>query len=297
MKRDWNALQGIRANKWLEGFVGRKITDELFENLAEIKFGSLSTVDIAWLGSRLHEAAVNREKYSYLKRGIHELIIRLANCIKKNNGIIKLGMEVTKIRDGYVEAIDKNGMKQSFEADKVVSSIPPQTLTKISCLPENIKNELKKIKFKSVICMVVGSKNLISKYYWNIFINPRYIFGGIFNHTALYPGGGIDNEYLYYVFSFLDETDELFKSSEEEIKKRYIEDIRKICPDFKASWTKVFKIRYATPFYSFNYKNPPIKVSDTIYLTGTYREHPTTRTMHTALLSGNKTAEYILGEI
>jgi len=296
LKKDWNNLRGNRADKWLKDFVGKKLTNELFEKLAEIKFGPLSSVDIAWFGSRLHEAARNREKYSYLKTGIHEMITRLANYIKKNGGEIRLNTEVKKINDGYVETLNKNGRKQSFKADKIISSIPPEILANISDLPKNVKNELRKIKYKSVICMVTGSKNLISKHYWNVFIKPKMRFGGIFNHTILYPKGGIDGEYLYYIFAFVDETDKLYKSSEKKIEKKYLEDIRKICPNFKPSWVKMFKIKDATPYYSFNYENPPIKISDKIYLTGTYREHPTTRTMHTALTSGNKTAEYILRE-
>jgi len=296
LKSDWNNLRGTRAHLWLRDFVGEKITNSLFEKLAEIKFGALSSVDIAWFGSRLHEAARNREKYSYLTVGIHELVARLTNYIKDNNGKIHLNMEVTKIQDGHIEAVDKNGAKKSFEADKIISSIPPQVLAGISDLPKTVKNKLKKIRYKSVICMVVSSNNLISKHYWNVFINPRFSFGGIFNHTILYPKGGIDGKYLYYAFTFVDKTDELYKLSEEQIKQIYLEDIRKISPDFKPLWTKIFKINYATPYYSFNYENPPIKISDKIYLTGTYREHPTTRTMHTALTSGNKTAEYILRE-
>lgn len=205
-------------------------------------------------------------------------------------------MKVTKIKGGCVEAVNKNGKKETFEADKIISSIPPDILAKISDLPEEVKDELRKIKFKSAISMVIGSRDLISKHYWNVFINPRLRFGGIFNHTVLYPYGGINGEYLYYVFTFLDKNDPQFKMSEREIEQIYMEDIRKICPDFKASWVKIFKIEYATPFYCFNYKNPEIKVSDIIYLTGTFREHPTTRTMHTALMSGNKTAQFILDE-
>jgi len=293
IKRDWSNLKGRRADKWLKDFVGENITDILFNNLAEIKFGSLSSVDIEWFGSRLHEAAVNREKYSYLTSGIHKLVECISDYIKKSGGKIMLNSEVIRIKNNRVEFLYKK-RKRVIKADKIISSIPPEILTQISDLPLNIKNKLKKIKYKSVISMVVGSKNLISDQYWNVFIKPRLSFGGIFNHTVLYPEGGINGEYLYYFFTYLDSKDAFYKLSEREIRNKYLKDVKTFCPNFKATWTKLIKIKYATPFYSFNYENPPIKISENIYLTGTYREHPTTRTMSTALISGQKTADFIL---
>lgn len=82
--------------------------------------------------------------------------------------------------------------------------------------------------------------------------------------------------------------------SGEKIKQKFLKDTSIICPNFKPSWTKIFKITHATPFFSTDYYNLPIKISDKIYLTGIYKEHPATRTMNTAFKSGLKTADYIL---
>jgi protoporphyrinogen oxidase len=293
LKQDWSSLRGEKADKWLKKFVGENITNTLFNNLAEIKFGPLSSVDIEWFGQRLHEASVNRDKYSYLTIGIHKLIECISNYIKRSGGKIMLNAEVIKIKNNYIEFLYKK-RKRVIKADKIISCIPPEILANMSDLSINVKNKLKKIKYKSVISMITGSKQLISDQYWNVFIEPRLSFGGIFNHTALYPKGGINGEYLYYFFTYLNDTDDFYKLSEKEIKDKYIKDIKTFCPDFKATWTKLIKIKYATPFYSFNYENPQIKISKNVYLTGTYRDHPTTRTMSSALLSGQKTAEFIL---
>ncbi len=295
LKADWSDLKDVKADEWLEEFVGENITNTLFNILAEVKFGTLSSVSIEWFGSRLHETSVNREKYSYLTVGVQELIRAISDYIKRRGGEILLNAEVTRIKDNNVEFVCNNE-KIVVKADKIISSVPPELLVNISDLPINVKNELKEIKYRSAISMVVGSKQLISDQYWNVFMRPRFSFGGIFNHTVLYPEGGVDGEYVYYFFTYLDETDDFYGLPENEIRDKYIEDVKAICPNFEALWTKLTKIRYASPFYSFKYKNPPIKILNDTYLIGIYREHPATRTMNSALLSGQKTAEFILRE-
>lgn len=96
LRKNWNSLRGIRADIWLNKIVGKKVREILFENLAKIKFGKLSSVDIAWFGSRLHEAAKTREKYAYLTCGIHKLVMALKNDIIKRGGKIKTNAKLEK---------------------------------------------------------------------------------------------------------------------------------------------------------------------------------------------------------
>lgn len=295
-KGKWKNLEGIPADKWLNRFAGREITEKLFSKLAEIKFGSLSSVDAAWFGARLHEAAKTREKYAYLSCGYQELIGRIANNIRKRGGKIRTNALVKKVKANKVYAEIK-GKSEVFKADKIISSIPPKTLSKIAELPHNSCQELNKIEYKPVICMLLTSKQRIFKDYWNIFVRPKLGFGGIFSHSSIYPKRVVKGENLYYVFKYVDPGDNFYKLSEENIKKAFLKDLKGLFPLFKPSWAKVFKIKESSPVFARNYKNPPIKISSNTYLTGVYREYPCTRTMHTALKSGIKTANFILDEI
>lgn len=295
-KKDWKKLKTKNASEWLSKIVGEEVRKKLFEPLANIKFGSLSSVSAAWFGARLHEAAINKEKYAYLEGGFQQLIEKIADFIKQKGGKIYLNATVKKII-GKKVYVNIKGKQKIFEADKIISSIPPPELVKIAKLSNNKKQLLEKIKYQPMICMVCGSKQLLTKYYWNVFIEPKYSFGGIFHHTALYPKGGLDGEYIYYFFKYLSENDELYKKSELEIKNVFLKDAKKIKPSFEMLWTKVFKIKNSSPVFSFDYENIPIKLTDNIYLTGIYNEYPNTRTMNSAAKSGIKTAEQILKKI
>jgi len=295
LKKNWSNLKGKDAESWVRKISGRQVTDKLFKPLARIKFGELSSVSAAWFGERLHEAAINRERYAYLNCGLQKFIDAIGEDVRKKGGEIYLNAIVTKIERNKVYT-KINNKEKVFEADKIVSSLPPSVLAKIADIPKKEKKKLERVKYKPMICMVASSKNLITLHYWNVFIKPLLRFGGFFHHTALYPQGGIDGEYLYYFFTYLDEGDSLYKESVKEIEEIYLRDIKKICPNFEYSWTKVFKIKYSSPVYSMNYENTPIKLSDKIYLTGVYRMYPSTRTMNSAARSGLETANFVLNE-
>lgn len=296
LKKDWRDLEDVKCDEWIDRMVGKKASYMLFRTLADIKFGTpLSSINAAWLGNRLHESVKTSDKYGCLKIGFHEMITRMTKSICKKGGVIKTNTTVKKIKNNTVEAVC-NGKKTIFKADKIISTIPPQVLATISDLPTDVKNRLNEIRFKPVVCLVGGSKNEITKYYWNVCIKPRYSFGGIFNYRIMNPEGCPNNEYVYYVFTYLDENSKFFGLSEKMIKRTYLRDLKKIMPEFEFTWTKVFKIRYSNPTFLRGYKNLPIKISNGLYLAGIYKEFPNTRTMNSALSSGLKTAEFIINE-
>ena len=279
----------------MNSVIGKKATEILFKNLMDIKFNMpLSSVSMAWLGRRLHQSVRNRETYGYLQSGLQEMLNRLCNNIKQKGGIIKTDFIVTKIDDGFVEGRDKDGNYESFKADKIISSIAPPSLVPICNLSDSSKDMLNNIKYKAIISFICGSHDLLTKVYWSVILKPSLTFGGIFNHTVLYPDGGINGENVYYLFTYLNEDDPLLKMENNEIRYIYINDLRKIYPGFKTTWDRIFKVRFSQPIFARDYKNPPIRLEKRLFLTGVYKEYPSPRTMDSAFKSGVKTADYIL---
>lgn len=292
LKSDWSNMEHKPADEWMREMIGEKATELLFENLAEIKFClPLSAVSAAWLGNRLHTTVSTKEKYGYLTGGSHQIIDGLAESIRRKGGAIEADAEVTHIGDGFVEC---GG--ETITANKIISGVPSQEFLKICDVQTSARKTLESIEYNSIISLVCGSEQLITKEYWSIFLKPRLSFGGLFNHTTLYPEAGLDGEYVYHIFSYHKRTDELYNASEREIADRYLKDLRSICPDFSFKWYRAFKLDYSSPIFSVGYINPPIKFSEKIYLTGAYKEYPLTRTMHTALLSGERTADALIGK-
>lgn len=295
LKKDWSDLENVQCDEWLNSMIGERATQILFKNLMDIKFNMpLSSVSMAWLGRRLYQSVRNRDTYGYIKSGVHGMLERICDNIKQKGGVIKTNFEVTRIGKGFVEGKSDDRKYEKFEADKVISSIAPPVLMPICNLSETSKGILERVKYKSIISFICGSHDLVTKVYWSVMLKPSLSFGGIFNHTVLYPDGGVDGENVYYLFTYLNDDDPLFNMKSDEIREIYLRDLRKIYPGFKTVWDKIFKFRFSQPVFLRDYKNPPIQLEDNLFLTGVYKEYPNPRTMDSAFRSGLKTAECIL---
>jgi protoporphyrinogen oxidase len=298
LKKDWNNLKGVGCDKWLNRMLGKKSAELLFQNLMDIKFSMpLSSVSAAWLGARLHQSVRNADRYGYIASGWQDLFNSMADGIIEKKGRIFHNFEVTKIVSGNaIEGINSEGQLNSISGDIIISTLPPEVFNKILNLPNNPEIVLENIKYKSMISFVCGSTIDISRYYWSVVLKPHLVFGGFFNHTVLSLSKDRDNEYIYYFFTYLENTDPLFEFDEEKIKGIYLNDIRKIFPDFYMDWYRVFKIRFSQPVFTHDYKNPPIELTEQLYLAGIYRQFPKPRTMDAAFYSGFETARYIINK-
>ncbi|MBL7147664.1 MAG: FAD-dependent oxidoreductase [Nanoarchaeota archaeon] len=286
------SLENISAEEWLNKSYGKDIVKNLFKPLAEIKFGELSSVSASWLASRLHEAVRTREKYAHFP--CKSFIDKISKNITKNGGRVYLNTEVCEIKGNKIE-ISLNGKKKKFIAKKIISAIPPPKLAKILDIEDNIKKQLQTVGYIPVISAMVSCKDLFLKSYWNIFIKPKLSFGGIFSHSFICPDL-IKGEHIYYIFTYMQPTNPLYNQSKKTIKDAYLRDIKKINPNINIKFLNISKIKHASPVFCLDYKNLPIKLSQYLYLTGVYKEYPTTRTINSAIKSGLKTADHILNE-
>ncbi|MFA5089693.1 MAG: FAD-dependent oxidoreductase [Candidatus Omnitrophota bacterium] len=296
LKKDWDSLKGIDCDSWLDEVAGKEVKELLFQNLMDIKFNMpLSSVSAAWLGRRMHQSIKNRDRYGYLACGWQGLIDKMAQGIKENHGKVFTGFEAQDISYNKIEGLDNRGIRISLSADMIVSTLPPPVFNNILNVPDKSSLLLKDIRYKPMISFVCASKKDISPYYWSVVLKPHLIFGGFFNHTTL-TASLVDGNYIYYFFTYLEDSDPLWQKDEAKIKEEYLADIRRLFPDFTMEWHKIFKIRFSQPVFARGYINPAIELNKGIYLAGVYRQFPKPRTMDAAFYSGEETARYIIGK-
>ncbi|MEW6040109.1 MAG: FAD-dependent oxidoreductase [Elusimicrobiota bacterium] len=298
LKNGWKGLDDISCQEWLEKKAGRKATEILFKNLVEMKFGMpLQNLSVPWLANRLHQSVRSRDWYAYLKNGIKHFIDIMVERIKNNGGVILTRAEVTGIRGNKVAVSVEKGNKivnEELYFDYLINTTPPPVFLKIAEIPSDAKELLERIKYKNVLSFVCGSKENRTPYYWNIVLSPHLFFGGIFNHSALYPGNVEKTGRVYYLFRYIDDGDELFSRNREFLEKKFSADLTKFWQGFKYDWFEIFRLKNSQPVFERGYKNPPEKLTDKIILAGVYKEFPSPRTMSSALESGLKAAKIIL---
>ena len=293
-KRDWTKLDAVDCETWLNRIAGRRTVEMLFKKLFDIKFNlPLSSVSAAWLARRMHQSVRSRDRYGYIDGGWQELLDRMAEEIVKRQGRLVMNFKVSKVSGTKVEGEDSAGNTVSLSADIIVSTVPPPILDSVLNMPD-ARGGLRDVRYKSLISFVCASPSNLSPHYWSVVLRPHLIFGGFFNQTVLSPASASDGKFIYYFFTYLDDSDGLFKCSDQEIAARYAADIRRICADFSMDWFRVFRLRHSQPVFVPSYRNLPIALTENIYLAGVYRQYPRPRTMDAALYSGGETAEHII---
>lgn len=296
LKKNWDDLKGIDCDEWLTRMVGENTKEILFQNLMDIKFNMpLSSISAAWLGKRLHQSCRNINRYGYLKPGWQGLLEKLGERGIGERGVrIVNNFEVTRITsDCVIEGIGENGIRDCLSADIIISTVPPPIFNEIVDLPDKHTLLVQNISYQSVIIFVCGSRKKTSSYYWSVVLKPHLIFGGFFNITELALEINSE-EYIYYFYTYIDWEKGIFQYDDERIKDIYLADIKKLFPDFSITWHRVFKIKFSQPVFNRDYNNPPIELTDKLFLAGVYRQYPRPRTMDAAFYSGLETAKHIV---
>jgi protoporphyrinogen oxidase len=295
LRKNWHNLEGRDCDEWLSKMIGKKSAELLFQNLMDIKFGmSSSSISAAWLGERMHRSVRNGERYGRIECGWQALINSIGEKITDYQGEIRSNFEVNRIEANAVRGINKEGGTESFDSDLAVSTVPPPVLNNLLAGSNKNKELLEKIKYKSFIGFVCSSAQEISRNYWSVVLKPRLIFGGFFNHNALLPQAEAGGSYIYYFFTYLEDDDPLFQIEDKKLQELYLSDIKQMFPDFNVHWSRIFKLRFAQPVFRRDYINPPIEITDNMYLAGVYRQFPKPRAMDSAFYSGFETARYII---
>ncbi|MBL7117522.1 MAG: FAD-dependent oxidoreductase, partial [Candidatus Syntrophoarchaeum sp.] len=157
-----------------------------------------------------------------------------------------------------------------------------------------------RIRYQCTICALFGlERSLMNGVYW-LNIKADVPFGAIIEHTNLIPRADY-GENLFYVVSYVQEEDELWKKSDKEIVDLYLEGIEKLFPDFhreEVKWWELARGRFTAPVYELGYKNKILPYSSNVkglYLAGMFSSpnYPE-RSMDGSLKAGFECAEEVM---
>jgi len=219
--------------------------------------------------------------------GLEKDIERKGGKILIKSGIKSLDLEGKKL----VYEFKGQEILESF--DIIINTIPvPELMYFTTGLPENYVENLKKLRYTPVVGLLFGTKKpLDPENYWVNFIGERI--------HVLYQHSLLVNKYKSHVswcIRYGGSVEDLPKS-DEEIKKLYLDVLKRYFPDMDLNWCHVFREKYAEPVYDKQYAKyapqyrSPVKH---FYNAGIQVTFPKIRNMHVALESGELAAKYVL---
>lgn len=226
-----------------------------------------SIVDVLKTIVKKESADVSASSFYYPKKGYGIICENLAKSILEKKGEILLEAKLIKINAGKdnkksVEVIFNNH-KKILSCDVLVSSIAINELCDLIPAPEEIRVSASKLKFRSlVIGFVFLKKSRALRDNWIFFPEKEFCFNRVAELKSFSEYVSPKNRTVLTAELSCDYGDELFNSSEEEIKRKVISDLDK-ADLIKSEEVYDFIVRKAGrvyPVYYLNYQKDLKKV-------------------------------------
>lgn len=302
-------LHNQTAAEWLRRLAGQKAYKILWEPLLRNKFGSYhEQIAASWLWSKFKKRGASRdnlgrEKLGYLEGGFGQLFRALAKGIENQGGQVYLNHYVSEIiiDNNQISGLMVNGEKLFYDAIIFTGHLP-ELLVIAPNLPPNYRAKLAAIKYFGNICLALFLDRSLNDVYWLNVNDPNFPFVGVIQHSELLPLGAPDNAHVAYISRYLDIADPAYSYSAKELLAEYEPYIRKLFPDFSASWVKdclLWKAKYAQPLVTVGYKDliPGIKTPvKGLYLSTMAQIYPDDRQMSNAIKLAKKSVRAVAND-
>ena len=289
---NWQALEKVTAQKWLERYYGPKAYQILWEPLIKAKFGQKSDeISAAWFWARIKKRS---QRLGYFEGGFQTLTDRLAWKITKSQGKIRLNSEI------------KN-LKEVLGFDRIIfAGSVPAFLKIVPKVPINYRNQLGKLEMLGAVNLVLSLKEkfLTDGTYWLNINETGFPFVAAVEQTNFIEPKYYGGDHLLYLGGYYPPDHRYFKMTKEEIFKEFQPYLKKINPFFNFKLLTLdlmlFTNKNAQPIIPTNYSKliPPIKTPlKNLYLASMHQIYPWDRGTNYAVELGKKVADEILEEI
>lgn len=258
---NWKRYKKTTADKWMKKWCGKRSYKVIWEPLLKGKFHHYyDKISMAWLWARIHTRG-NSGELGYLDGGFQQIANELVKRIKRSGGEIKLKTEY-----------------------RVSASETPTIFT----------GPTKNIDYLGAICVVFTSEQSLSKYYWHNINDIQSPFLAFIQHTNLIDKNNYNGKHVYYLGKYLPNSQ--IEESEESIKQKYFEYLKKIFPEFdddaiEKTW--VFKLKNAQHVVDIKYEIPKRKLGKNIYQVNFAQIFPEDRGINFAVREGIQIARFL----
>jgi protoporphyrinogen oxidase len=305
--KDWSYLENISAKEWILKNSGKSSWEKLWEPLIISKFDKdAEKIPAVWLWNKFklrgstRDSNVGKEMFGYVDGSFGIIYEELGKRIINLGGDIKTSCNVEKISPNKNNTIDIDIGNNILNFDKVLFTPSPEILTYMNIdLPNDYKSKLKSIKYKSNICMILELKKQIGPYYWTTIAEKNYPFVAIIEHTNLVPKEWYNGN-IVYLSRYIDSSDELFKSDDKTITKLFLDNFKKIYPNFNENLLKniiISRAKYAQPVVTKNYSEKKIEYETPIknfYIANMSQIYPEDRGQNYSVKLGKEVTELML---
>lgn len=263
--KNWKRLEKIPVTTWLRKWSGKNTFNKIWLPLLKAKLGDTyqktSAVFIWATIQRLYGArrsGLKKEMFGYVPGGYKTVIETFKQKLLDAGVEIKtshVATEIKAVENSRVQITFTDGIKHEF--DRVVSTLPSSLSAKLcSGLSENEVSRFSKIEYMGVICAAVLLDKAISPYYITNITDTWVPFTGVIEMSALVDKKYFNGYSLVYLPKYVISTDPMFAQSDEEIKKFFLDNFKKMYPwltDDNIKFAGVARARHVITVLAENY--------------------------------------------
>jgi len=302
--KDWKSLEQYTAKEWLLKHCGEQVFRVVWEPLLIGKFGVYADeVSAVWFWNKLKLRGGSRgqggeEVLAYYKGGFAALADDIVAEIRRQGGQVRLNTSVAGITASRGRVTGVRTSSGTIEAKSVLLTTPlPVAAELLSpiCRRSYIQS-LEQIRYLSNICIVLELKKALSSTYWLNVNDPSFPFVAVIEHTNFEPTSTYGGRHIVYLSKYLPSQDALYQMQDEEAAAFAISALRRMFPDFDASWvirSNVWRADFSQPIVQRHYSRlvPKMKTEvANLFLATMAQVYPEDRGTNYAVRSGNEAA-------
>jgi protoporphyrinogen oxidase len=295
-------VEKYTAKNWFleNGF--ERVWSVIWEPLFKLKFHNQSdTISLVWLWDKLLKRGKSRgegkEKFGYMEDSFYILAEALKKEIKTLGGNIILNTDIKEINNdnGKFKILNNTNFDNY---DIAISTLSTNNHSELFKFSDKYNKYLSKYKYQSAICALLVVKNKISNYYWTNIGDYDVPFGGLIEHTNLVGNEIYNGKTIIYLSKYLDNDDDFYKKTEEEILKDFYIGLAKINNNFSNSdvlESYIFKEKDAQPIIYNGYQKPDTKTEiKNFYWISTHHVYPHDRGIEYGIEQANNLCDMIV---
>ena len=300
----WKPLEKHKAYEWLRRFYGKRVYETNFEPLLKGKFGDhFQDVNMAWFWARFKARTTNLGTY---KGGFQAFADEFANILRQKGVDIRLSTAVQQIKTLENKKVEIQSVNENEVFDRCLVTLSPGLLARMAPdLPQDYLKGLLDLKSMGAVVLVLALRRKLSTkgYYW--YSMPKsagYPFLALVEHTNFVSSEEFGGDHIVYCGDYLDVSHEYFSLSQEELLERFIPHLKKINPEFNASWVRkswLFRAKYAQPVPLVNHSEniPSIRTPlQGLYFASMSQVYPWDRGTNFAVQIGREAARLMMAD-
>ncbi|QSG06851.1 NAD(P)/FAD-dependent oxidoreductase [Halapricum desulfuricans] len=249
-------FEDVPIEEFLLEHTTRGVYEYFWEPLLDAKFGSRKQdVSAAWLLGRVkfrgERDLLRGEQLGYVEGSFGRLLEALLEAVGREN--ITTGARVTEL-DTSDDAVDSLTVETddgtaTRDVDAAIVAAMPNVLEDLTGYPCEID-------FQGTVCAVLSLEQSLTDTYWLNLIDDAP-FGVLIEHTNFVSEQRYGGEHLYYLASYVQESDEqLWQSSDDEIEQLWLDGVADLFPHFdraSVNWMEIARNPRTAPVYERGY--------------------------------------------